>query len=439
MLAIGTSLYNALADFFLRAAGEWNATGKAIPNAIAATDPKIADQFGSAFSSLFKNRQRNSSPGSCRRDPRALRRQNASRLQTTSATLLARLATPNSHHIQHPPRDTLLSAMREVPQRSTLIPGTSRTFSHHRNPRIPHTRIHQLPPIRLPKIQLHRTSIVSAEELLSIPKLCGKLRTHLLPHRIAASPNARSNNRHQILRPRPVLLPHPRNTLLDDTRHRPSPPRMKRANYSLLHIHHQHRNAIRGPHPQQHTRHIGDQPIALQHCLPLRCLQPPLQRSIPLPNHMHDPRVNLPHSHQRKTIVHTTNSRQKSPSILRHQSRVILFRPPQIQRMTPINRRNPAPPRAEPMPQPRVPLQSLHLHNFQPVVSANLLILSAQNQLPTSLYRSKTILECGILDPRFKRSSTTCNIPLSLASTSGASAEVLASNTKTRVPGQGFS
>ena len=54
LLAIGTSLYTALAEFFLRAAGQWNATGKATPSALAATDPTIADQFASAFSSLFQ-------------------------------------------------------------------------------------------------------------------------------------------------------------------------------------------------------------------------------------------------------------------------------------------------------------------------------------------------------------------------------------------------
>jgi len=54
ILAIGTTLYTALAEFFLRARGNWTATGKAIPNALAEADPKIADQFAIAFSSLFK-------------------------------------------------------------------------------------------------------------------------------------------------------------------------------------------------------------------------------------------------------------------------------------------------------------------------------------------------------------------------------------------------
>jgi predicted nucleotidyltransferase len=53
-LAINASLYSALSDFFLRAACQWSATGKATSRALAAADPKIADQFAIAFSSLFK-------------------------------------------------------------------------------------------------------------------------------------------------------------------------------------------------------------------------------------------------------------------------------------------------------------------------------------------------------------------------------------------------
>jgi predicted nucleotidyltransferase len=56
VLAIGASLYIALADFFLRATGHWSATGKATPNALAMVDPAVADQFAVAFSSLLKVR-----------------------------------------------------------------------------------------------------------------------------------------------------------------------------------------------------------------------------------------------------------------------------------------------------------------------------------------------------------------------------------------------
>jgi predicted nucleotidyltransferase len=54
IFAIGTTLYTALADFFLRTGSHWSAAGKAIPNALAAADPRIADQFAIAFSALFK-------------------------------------------------------------------------------------------------------------------------------------------------------------------------------------------------------------------------------------------------------------------------------------------------------------------------------------------------------------------------------------------------
>jgi hypothetical protein len=60
--------------------------------------------------------------------------------------------------------------------------------------------------------------------------------------------------------------------------------------------------------------------------------------------------VNLPHSHQRTTSIFTTNGTQKPPSILRHQNRIILLRPPQIQRIPPINRRDPTHPGTKPMP-----------------------------------------------------------------------------------------
>jgi|SRR5271163_2544908 len=39
VIAAGAGLYIALADFALRAAGRWSATGKAIPNALVAMDP----------------------------------------------------------------------------------------------------------------------------------------------------------------------------------------------------------------------------------------------------------------------------------------------------------------------------------------------------------------------------------------------------------------
>jgi len=164
--------------------------------------------------------------------------------------------------------------MRKISQRSTGIPRASRTLSHQRNPRLPHTSIHQLPPIRLPQIQPRHPGIVSPKKFFRIPKLLSELRAHLIPHRIAASPNARPNRRHQILNPRPRLRRHHCNPFLDNPSHRPPPPGMKRRHHPLLHINHEHRNTIRRPHSHQNPRHIGYQSIALQHRLPLRSLKP---------------------------------------------------------------------------------------------------------------------------------------------------------------------
>jgi hypothetical protein len=268
----------------------------------------------------------------------------------------------NADDIQHPSSNTLLATMREVSQSPALITSTSRTLANHRNTLCPNTRIHQLPPIRLPQIQPQRVS--SPEQLIRIPKLRRKLRPNLLPNGIATGPNTRPHCRHQVLNPRPILRPHPRNALLNDPRHRPPPPRMKRRHHPLLHIDHQHRNTIRRPHPHQHPRHIGHQPIPLQHRPALRSLKPTLQRPISLPHHSHNPRMNLPHSHQRKTTIFTTNFQQKPSPILCHQCRIVLLRPPQIQRLPPINRRNSTTSPAKPMSQPPKPLPPPNPYNI---------------------------------------------------------------------------
>jgi len=52
VVAVGAALYTALADFALRAAGRWSATGKAIPRALAATDTNLAARFTEAFAAL---------------------------------------------------------------------------------------------------------------------------------------------------------------------------------------------------------------------------------------------------------------------------------------------------------------------------------------------------------------------------------------------------
>jgi hypothetical protein len=52
-LAVGASLFVELADFALRAAGHWSASGKAIPRALAMVRPNLAEQFEIAFCDLF--------------------------------------------------------------------------------------------------------------------------------------------------------------------------------------------------------------------------------------------------------------------------------------------------------------------------------------------------------------------------------------------------
>jgi hypothetical protein len=53
LLAAGTALYGALADFALRAASRWSASGKALPKALAKMDGPLANQFEAAFTALF--------------------------------------------------------------------------------------------------------------------------------------------------------------------------------------------------------------------------------------------------------------------------------------------------------------------------------------------------------------------------------------------------
>jgi hypothetical protein len=54
VIAVGATLHSKLADFALRAAGRWSATGKAIPRALAKMDAVLAAQYTTAFSTLFE-------------------------------------------------------------------------------------------------------------------------------------------------------------------------------------------------------------------------------------------------------------------------------------------------------------------------------------------------------------------------------------------------
>jgi hypothetical protein len=52
-MAAGAALYTALADFALRAANRWSATGKTLPRVLRAMDADLALRFEAAFTSLF--------------------------------------------------------------------------------------------------------------------------------------------------------------------------------------------------------------------------------------------------------------------------------------------------------------------------------------------------------------------------------------------------
>ncbi len=54
LIATGAALHAALADFALRAARNWSASGKAIPRALVASDAALAEQFDTAFMALFE-------------------------------------------------------------------------------------------------------------------------------------------------------------------------------------------------------------------------------------------------------------------------------------------------------------------------------------------------------------------------------------------------
>lgn len=55
LLAIGTALYDPLAELVLRGRGSWAASGKWIPRLLAELDAKLASEFDSAFRKLFQS------------------------------------------------------------------------------------------------------------------------------------------------------------------------------------------------------------------------------------------------------------------------------------------------------------------------------------------------------------------------------------------------
>lgn len=54
--ATGIQLYTLMADFALRARGEWSATGKTLPRRLSMADPELAQAFEAAFDALFEAR-----------------------------------------------------------------------------------------------------------------------------------------------------------------------------------------------------------------------------------------------------------------------------------------------------------------------------------------------------------------------------------------------
>ena len=54
--ATGIQLYPLMAEFALRARGEWSATGKTLPRRLSDADPDLAQAFEAAFDALFEGR-----------------------------------------------------------------------------------------------------------------------------------------------------------------------------------------------------------------------------------------------------------------------------------------------------------------------------------------------------------------------------------------------
>src|SRR5215471_17826993 len=97
----------------------------------------------------------------------------------------------DSHHIEHPPGRPALYPMRKIPPLSCRVLRAASALPHYGNPLRRQTRIQQLPPIRLPKIDISFPTL-STRQLLSISELGGKLLLHLLTNRVATCANARS-------------------------------------------------------------------------------------------------------------------------------------------------------------------------------------------------------------------------------------------------------
>ena len=54
LIATGGQLYEALADYYCRANGQWSAKGKSIPRVLEGLDPTVCRKYGESFEALFR-------------------------------------------------------------------------------------------------------------------------------------------------------------------------------------------------------------------------------------------------------------------------------------------------------------------------------------------------------------------------------------------------
>jgi hypothetical protein len=55
LIATGGQLYEALADYYLRANGRWSARGKSIPRVLERLDPRVSGKYCERFEALFRH------------------------------------------------------------------------------------------------------------------------------------------------------------------------------------------------------------------------------------------------------------------------------------------------------------------------------------------------------------------------------------------------
>src|SRR5690348_5881737 len=99
----------------------------------------------------------------------------------------------------------MLCAIREVSSRTILIARAGRTLPDYTNLRFPYSGIEQLPPVRLPQIQMPLSIRTAPKQLLRIAELRPERAPHLVSHRIAACSNRGPHRRNQVLGARAVL------------------------------------------------------------------------------------------------------------------------------------------------------------------------------------------------------------------------------------------